>query len=55
VLDVCVGVLEANTSASPAATLPLTGANVGALLGIGLLLTIAGRFLLLVSRRRTTA
>jgi len=56
VLDVGVGVLEANASreAEPA-TLPLTGVNVGWLVGIGLLLTIAGRFLLLVSRRRATS
>ena len=56
VLDVGVGVLEANASrgAEPA-TLPLTGVNVGWLVGTGLLLTIAGRFLLLVSRRRATS
>ena len=56
VLDVGVGVLQANASrgAEPA-TLPLTGVNVGWLVGTGLLLTIAGRFLLLVSRRRATS
>jgi hypothetical protein len=57
-LDLGVGVLSADATGAPVAegtgggTLPLTGINVGWLVGLGLLVAIAGRFLLVVSRRR---
>jgi hypothetical protein len=64
-LDLGVGVLSADASGTPlrevtgagsgGGTLPLTGVNVGWLVGTGLLAAIAGRFLLVISRRRTSA
>jgi hypothetical protein len=63
VCDIEVGVLGAEagpagvvegSGAGGGGTLPLTGLNVGVLAGIGLLIAIAGRFLLVVSRSRLT-
>jgi hypothetical protein len=64
-LDLGVGVLSAEATGAPTVegagggsgggTLPLTGVNVGWLVGTGLLVAIAGRFLLVISRRRTSA
>lgn len=64
-LDAGVGVLSADATGAPAVegagggsgggTLPLTGVNVGWLVGIGLLAAIAGRFLLVISRRRAAS
>jgi len=63
-LDLGVGVLQVNAGApadpppAPATlpgdgpTLPLTGVNAGWLVGIGVLIAIGGRLLLLLSRRR---
>jgi LPXTG-motif cell wall-anchored protein len=62
-LDVGVGVLEASASAptdappapvpASAGSLPVTGIDVGWLLGIGVLIAIGGRLLLVLSRRRS--
>jgi hypothetical protein len=62
-LDLGIGVLQVSASApveaapvaAPAGTLPVTGFDVGWLIGIGLLVAIGGRLLLVVSRRATRA
>jgi hypothetical protein len=55
-LDIGVGVLSADAAEAPGTgTLPLTGVNAGWLVGLGLLIAIAGRFLLVISKRRASA
>jgi hypothetical protein len=59
-LDLGVGVLETTATApmtesvggGGGGTLPLTGPNVGLLVGLGLLIAIAGRFLLVLAHKR---
>ena len=58
-LDLGIGVLQVNAGVpveaapvpAPAGTLPVTGFDVGWLIGIGLLVAIGGRLLLVLSRR----